>query len=87
MAKENFMALNQAGIPAMKCSKPSYTNPRASSQATKIIVFYCGPSSDEERMKSIGRTLIHIMRYKSPIANKIYYKTDDQTRSGHRIRS
>lgn len=35
MAKEKFMELHQAGIPAKKCSKPSYTNPRASSQATK----------------------------------------------------
>jgi len=83
-AKENFMELRQAGIPAMKCSKLSYTNPRASSQVTQIIVFYCGPSSDEERMKSIGRSLIHIMRYRSPTTNKIYYKTDNQTLSGTR---
>ena len=83
-AKENSEELYEAGIPAMKCSKLSYDNPRASSQETKVIVFYCGPSSDEEEMKRIGRKLIHIMRYKSPTTNKIYYKTEGQTASGTR---
>ena len=79
-AKENSDKLYQAGIPAMKCAKLSNDN----SQATKVIVFYCGPSSDEEQMKRIGRTLIDIMRYKSPTTNKIYYKTEGQTASGTR---
>ena len=83
-AKENSLELYEAGIPAMKCAKLSYDNPRASDKVTKVIVFYCGPSSDEEQMKSIGRKLIHIMRYKSPTTNVIYYKTEGQTYSGTR---
>lgn len=83
-AKNNFKKLKMAGIPAMKCSNLAIKNPRATNHNTQIIVFYCGPSTDKKKMKKIGKKLIKIMEYKSPSANKIFYKADYQTFAGTR---
>jgi len=83
-AKNKFPQLKLAGIHAMKCSNPFVENPRASSNETQVIIFYCGPATEEERMKNIGRDLIRMMEYRSPTSNKIYYKADYQTHSGTR---
>jgi len=83
-AKQKFPELQQAGIPAMKCSNRFVENPRASNNATQVIIFYCGPATVEESMKSIGRALISLMDYRSPTSNKIHYKADYQTHSGTR---
>ena len=83
-AKQKFPDLQQAGIPAMKCSNRFVENPRASNNATQVIIFYCGPATEEESMKSIGRALISLMDYRSPTSHHrhIYYKADYQTQFG-----
>ena len=85
-AKNQFPDLQLAGISAMKCSNRFVENPRASNNVTQVIVFYCGPATEEERIKNIGRDLIRIMEYKAPTSNKINYKADSQTFSGTRAR-
>ena len=47
-AKQKFPELQQAGIPVMKCSNRFVENPRASNNATQVIIFYCGPATEEE---------------------------------------
>ena len=69
------------GIPLMKCSTAK-TNSRASSDTQKVIIFYAGPSHDEEKMKKIGRKLVESMRYKCPGNNFVYFKTNAQTKNG-----
>ena len=83
MAKSLRNELQEAGIPSMKCSNKKYTNPRASSNESQVIVFFCGPATEDAKMKNIGRKLIKIMNYKG-MTKKIYYKSDWQTAAGTR---
>ena len=69
------------GIPLMKCSTAK-ENPRSSSAAQKVIIFYCGPSHEEEKMMKIGKQLVDAMRYKCPGCNFIYFKSNAQTAVG-----
>ena len=84
MAMNKYKKLKKVGIPAMKCSNRDRQNPRASSNETQVIIFYCGPSTEKKKMKRIGKKLIKIMDYRSPSTDKIFYKSDRQTDSGTR---
>eukprot|EP01059_Diplonema_ambulator_P031191 TRINITY_DN5666_c0_g2_i1.p1 TRINITY_DN5666_c0_g2~~TRINITY_DN5666_c0_g2_i1.p1 ORF type:complete len:163 (+),score=19.25 TRINITY_DN5666_c0_g2_i1:54-491(+) len=66
------------GVHSMKVStgKP---NPRCSSSATKVIIFYCGPSADKTKMLSIGRTIASAMGVSG---TTISYKPDYMTLTG-----
>ena len=63
-------------IPAMKVSTAM---PREYPPHTKVLIFYCGPASDENKMLAIGRDLAKKMEYR---ARSISYKTDLQTIQG-----
>ena len=63
------------GITLMKCSTAK-TISGAFSDTQKVIIFYAGPSHDEEK---IGRKLVESMRYKCPGNNFVYFKTNAQT--------
>ncbi len=67
------------GVIQMKCST-GLPNPRAYGKSMGMIMLYCNRSSDEERIKIIGKNIQKIMKYKRPM----YYKTDEQTDRGTR---
>tara|TARA_B100001094_G_C17649643_1_gene539047 strand:- start:143 stop:610 length:468 start_codon:yes stop_codon:yes gene_type:complete len=67
-----------SGIVQMKCST-IYKNPRASGDK-KIIILYCEPEKNEEHIKNIGKNILNLMKY----SDKIYYKTNNQTKLGTR---
>lgn len=68
------------GIHSMKVST-DYINPRASCESTGVIIFYCGPANDEDKMLKIGRNLLEHISYEN---NWLYYKSDQQTAQGTR---
>ena len=67
-----------SGIVQMKCST-IYKNPRASGDK-KTIILYCEPEQNEEHIKNIGKNILNLMKY----SDKIYYKTNNQTKLGTR---
>lgn len=80
LAKQLYNSEKLIGIKSMKVStmKP---NERASNQTDKVIIFYCGPVSDEENLKKYGRNLIKCLDYK-PVNKFMCYKSDIQTLQG-----
>ena len=67
------------GVLSMKCSTGKL-NPRSSNDDEGIIILYCNNSGDEHEIMRIGKNIIpYIQDY--PI-NRIFYKTDLQTRIG-----
>ena len=59
--------------------KVSTAMPTQHQSTEHVMIFYCGPSSDKNKMMAIGRDLAEKMEYGKPA---IYYKTDLQTIQG-----
>jgi len=70
------------GIIGMKCST-NYKNSRSSDDALGVIIFYCGPSSDEIKMLEYGKNLLKFIPYYNNYGH-MYYKSDIQTLGGTR---
>ncbi|CAF1067875.1 unnamed protein product [Rotaria magnacalcarata] len=70
------------GIHSIKVST-LYGNPRAMCSNGGVILFYCGPWDDEERVKYYGRKLLEQIPYTSR-SGFVSYKSDAQTMSGTR---
>jgi hypothetical protein len=79
-AVQAFRAKKLFGIKGMKCST-NYDNHRATNNKTGVIIYYCGPYTDEQLMKDYGRNLLQHIPY---WASFMYYKTDAQTYEGTR---
>jgi hypothetical protein len=85
-AKRLYEAGELTGISNMKVST-NYENPRASSTDSKVLIFYCGPSSNEQKVMEFGRNLLAKMRYErqesaGSFQPFVYYKTDLMTSGG-----
>ena len=70
------------GIQSIKTSTAA-KNPRAGDKNRGAIRFKCGPSDDEELMKSYGRNLVKRFNYWISFGF-ISYKTDEQSEMGTR---
>ena len=70
------------GIQSIKTSTAA-KNPRAGETKSGAIRFKCGPSDDEQLMKSYGRNLIKRFNYCDSFGF-ISYKTDEQSEMGTR---
>jgi len=70
------------GITSMKCST-NYKNPRSSNDALGVIIFYCGPASDEGKMLEYGKNLLKYIPYYNNYGI-MAYKSDIQTFGGTR---
>lgn len=70
------------GIRSMKCST-KYINPRASDHTTGVILFYCGPMTDESKMLEYGKNLLDHIPYYTKYGF-MFYKSDEQTYQGTR---
>ena len=66
-------------LPDIFAMKVSTAMPREYPPHTKVLIFYCGPASDKNKMLAIGRDLAEKMEYRAP---SIAYKTDLQTIEG-----
>eukprot|EP01064_Diplonema_japonicum_P035466 TRINITY_DN769_c4_g1_i1.p1 TRINITY_DN769_c4_g1~~TRINITY_DN769_c4_g1_i1.p1 ORF type:complete len:159 (+),score=36.27 TRINITY_DN769_c4_g1_i1:45-479(+) len=73
-----YRAGHLPGVHSMKVST-AMPNPRASTSASKVIIFYCGPSKDEAKMRSIGTSLASAMQV---TGTTITYKPDYMTATG-----
>ena len=82
LAKTKYRADMLEGIHSMKVST-AYPNPRASSSTDGVIIFYCGPSADAERMVHYGNKLLEELPYRSS-SGWMSYKSDEQTSEGTR---
>lgn len=59
-------------------------NPENSRESSsKVIIFYCGPATDEAKMLTIGQNLIKEFPYTDK-SGFIHYKSDQQTLQGTR---
>uniref|UniRef100_A0A914D2E3 Uncharacterized protein n=1 Tax=Acrobeloides nanus TaxID=290746 RepID=A0A914D2E3_9BILA len=83
-ARLAYNAKKLPGISDMKV-KTAYKSEDdpANYSTTKVIIFYCGPASDEEKMLIIGRNLVQEIPYTDKFG-WIYYKSDRQTFQGSR---
>lgn len=81
-AKMKYRAGGLPGIHSMKVSTVC-PQPRASNSSQGVIIFYCGPSNDEQRVVDIGRRLLEEMPYTSS-NGWMSYKSDEQTAGGTR---
>jgi hypothetical protein len=61
----------------------SYDNPTAGDQEMAVIIFYCSPAHDKNRMMEIGHKLLEQFPYKNK-SGFLYYKSDAQTHLGTR---
>jgi hypothetical protein len=82
LAKAKYRAGRLEGIHSMKVST-MLGNPRASGLNSGVIIFYCGPSDDEAKMKQFGQKLLEEMPYKNS-SGFMPYKSDAQTADGTR---
>lgn len=74
-----FYGNHLIGIHSMKVST-GYSNPRASNNSSRVIIFYCGPCNDEAKMIEYGKNLLNVFPYReNPY---MYYKSDSQTQGG-----
>ena len=80
LAKLKYRAGQLEGISSMKVST-ACESPRSSNSADGVILFYCGPSNDEQRIMYIGEKLLKEMPYKS-LTGSMSYKSDKQTLDG-----
>lgn len=72
------------GVRSMKVSTAKY-NHRRSSDTTKVIIFYCGPASNKNLMKSYGKCILEKMYRFGPFdITHMSYKTDAQSNLGTR---
>jgi len=81
-AKAKYRTGRLEGIHSMKVST-ACAQPRASDFNNGVIIFYCGPSEDEAKMKQFGQKLLEEMPYKNS-SGFMYYKSDAQTAAGTR---
>ena len=68
-------------LPDIRSMKVSTAMPTEYSPDQKVLIFYCGPASNKNKMLAIGRDLVEKMEYSEP---HISYKTDLQTIQGVR---
>jgi hypothetical protein len=85
-AKKLYTDRELEGIVCMKVST-AFNNPRATGKDSKVIIFYCGPSGDEDKVVAYGKNLLEKMSYKKQkcagfFPPYIYYKTDIMTLGG-----
>ena len=71
LCQKLYRAGELEGVESMKVS----TMHPHHSGGSGVIILYCGPTDDEERVKKIGRMIIQKTRYKNP-GNRMFYKTD-----------
>lgn len=81
-AKAKYRFGRLEGIHSMKVSTACISS-RASYSHDGVIIFYCGPSQDETRIKQIGQKLFEEMPYKTS-TGYMNYKSDEQTAAGTR---
>ena len=79
--KQLFRSGNLNNIEYIKCST-NYKSDKTPSDNIGVISFYCAGSDDKNKILSIGNDLIKLLNYTD--MEYIYYKTDDQTKSGCR---
>ncbi|UJR07960.1 hypothetical protein I4U23_012239 [Adineta vaga] len=79
-AKAKYRAGRLIGIHSLKVST-GRPNQRASNASQGVIIFYCGPSVDEQRIRMIGQKLLEEIPYKS-WSGWMSFKTDEQTYAG-----
>lgn len=82
MAKDLFDSGELTCVRGLKVST-AVDNPRSSDTTTAVLIMYCGPWTDEQLMRKIGRNLALKTKYESD-TGCMMYKTDDQTRGGTR---
>lgn len=82
LAKAKYRFGGLEGIHSMKVST-ACISPRANNFNDGVIIFYCGPSEDETKMKQIGQKLLEEMPYKT-FTGYMTYKSDEQTAAGTR---
>lgn len=72
------------GVSSMKVSTAKL-NPRQSSYTKGVIIFYCGPYSNEDLMKCYGKCILEKMNRFGPFdMDHMSYKTDAQSGLGTR---
>ena len=69
------------GVEYIKCST-NYVSEKTPSNNLGVISFYCSDSSNVNKILTTGNNIINILNY--TYMEYIYYKTDDQTKSGSR---
>ena len=79
LAKKLYREKKLYGINSMKCST-LFQNPRASDLNNGIIIIYSSDSSNEEKIRDIGKKILDSFNYTEQ--QMIYYKTDLQTDEG-----
>ena len=82
-ARQLYRAGKLEGIHSMKVSTEEDSgglyNPN-----TGVIIFYCGPATDEKKMMTIGQKLLEQIPYYSYRFGAMFYKSDEQTEEGTR---
>lgn len=68
-------------LPGIKSMKVSTAMPTGYPASQGVVIFYCGPASDKNKMMTIGHDLARKMDYNQQY---ICYKTDMQTIQGIR---
>lgn len=81
-AKAKYRAGKLIGIHSMKVST-ARPQPRSSNSSQGVIIFFCGPSEDEQRIMMIGKKLLEEIPYKS-YTGFMSFKSDQQTYAGTR---
>lgn len=71
------------GIYQMKVST-FYKNKRASNKKDGVLIFFCGPASNETLMVEYGKNLLQFIDYKPHFGGNMYYKSNEQTTLGTR---
>lgn len=80
----NFFSENRlAGISDLKVKTAWASDESPANTDSKVIIFYCGPATDEARMLAVGQNLINEIPYTDKFG-WIYYKSDLQTFKGTR---
>jgi hypothetical protein len=81
-AKTEYRAGRLEGIASMKVST-SCEQPRASTSSQGVIIFFCGPSDNEEKMMQFGLKLLEAMPLNTS-SRWMSYKSNEQTFAGTR---
>ncbi|KAL8581609.1 hypothetical protein ACOMHN_049166 [Nucella lapillus] len=78
-AKDLYRSGQLPDVKSMKVSTAMATGGHSANQ--NVLIFYCGPASNENKMIAIGRDLAQKMDYSQAY---VCYKTDQQTIQGIR---
>ena len=80
-AKQLYLSGQLVGIEQMKVST-AYPNPRSADPTYGVVIFYCGPASDEASVRRYGERLLSCMQYDGGKTGHMAYKSDAQTMRG-----